>query len=50
MVARRGEVGRAVLQISCVKEMIECRVKTETSVSTARMAVMEVRTIFFAGG
>lgn len=36
MVARRGEVGRAVLQIFCVKEMIERRIKTEASVSTGR--------------
>ncbi len=40
MVARRGEVGRAVLQISCVKEMIERRIKPEASVATERMAVM----------
>lgn len=40
MVACRGEIGRAVLQISCVKERIERRIKPEASVATDRMAVM----------
>ena len=40
MVACRGEVGRAIVQISCVKERIERRIKTEASVSMDRMVVM----------